>query len=123
MTARYREPLNRLGLTYPQFLVMQALWEDDASSVNQIGARLDLDSSTLSPLLRRLETMGLVLRRRDQADERSVTVSLSAAGRALRRKAPAVNAEICAATGLSTADYRRLARELRALASRLSDDD
>ena len=80
----YRRPLKRLGLTYPQSLVMLALWEQDLQLVGQLGERLSLESSTLTPLLKRLETLGLVTRRRSDADERRVVVGLTEKGGALR---------------------------------------
>lgn len=90
VTARYRPLLDELGLTYPQYLVMLALWERDFLSVRDLGAALQLESSTLSPLLKRLEANGLVLRERRVDDERSVAVRLTEAGADLRDKAQAV---------------------------------
>ncbi|MET3803386.1 DNA-binding MarR family transcriptional regulator [Nakamurella sp. UYEF19] len=119
MTARYREPLSTLGLTYPQYLVMMLLWEDGASSVGQIGSRLSLESSTLSPLLKRLETMGLVSRTRDTEDERSVIVGLTRSGRTLQRRSAGVSTEICDATGLSMQQQDELVEQLRTLATTL----
>jgi DNA-binding MarR family transcriptional regulator len=83
----YRPFLARLGLTYPQYLVMLVLWEQDGQSVKAIGERLMLDSGTLTPLLKRLEGNGLILRKRGREDERQVLVELSEAGRSLRDKA------------------------------------
>ncbi len=94
ITDLYRPVLAELGLTYPQYLVMLALWEDSPLSVSQIGARLELDSGTLSPLLKRLEAAGLIVRTRAKADERSVLVSLTAAGLALRSRARSVPARV-----------------------------
>lgn len=79
--------LDRLGLTYPQYLVMVVLWSADGQTVGAIGDRLFLESSTLTPLLKRLQAAGLVERQRDAADERQVRIRLTAAGRALRGKA------------------------------------
>lgn len=90
VTASYRPLLDELGLTYPQYLVMLALWERDSLSVRDLGAALQLESSTLSPLLKRLEVNGLVLRERRVDDERSVAVRLSEAGANLRGKARTV---------------------------------
>jgi DNA-binding MarR family transcriptional regulator len=83
----YQPLLARLGLTYPQYLVLLVLWEEDGRSVKQIGRRLHLDSGTLTPLLKRLEQAGLVRRLRATHDERVVQVSLTAAGRRLERRA------------------------------------
>jgi DNA-binding MarR family transcriptional regulator len=82
VTSLYRVVLEDLDLTYPQYLVMLALWERDHRLVKELGAELNLDSGTLSPLLKRLQTAGLVLRNRQADDERSVRVSLSDAGKA-----------------------------------------
>ncbi len=120
MTARYRAPLAPLGLTYPQYLVMVQLWENGTSSVGRIGERLRLESSTLSPLLKRLEGMGLVHRTRDPQDERSVVVALTGNGRSLERKAVGVASQICDATGLSGQAQTDLVDELKALTAMLS---
>lgn len=90
VTSAYREPLKELGLTYPQYLVMLVLWEQDQRTVHQLGETLALDSGTLSPLLRRMEAAGFVTRRRSETDERSVIISLTDAGRALEVQAAAV---------------------------------
>jgi DNA-binding MarR family transcriptional regulator len=90
MTKSYKKMLNDLGLTYPQYLVMLVLWEQDGVIVSELGKRLYLDSGTLTPLLKRMEGMGLLHRLRDAADERRVAVKLSDAGRALKRSAIAV---------------------------------
>jgi len=121
MTARYRPALTQLGLTYPQYLVMTALWEDGPSTVGQLGARLSLDSSTLSPLLKRVEGMGMVLRSRDSRDERTVNVRLTARGQALRAEAVTIPAEICAATGMSPVELAALVTQLRELTAELVD--
>ena len=87
MTRAYRDLLAPLGLTYPQYLVMMALWERSPRSVNDIGEAVDLDSGTLTPLLKRLEASGYVSRRRDKEDARRVMIKLTAAGDRLRRQA------------------------------------
>ncbi|MFJ1755939.1 MarR family winged helix-turn-helix transcriptional regulator [Kitasatospora sp. NPDC088134] len=107
----YRTALKDLGLTYPQYLVMLVLWEDGEIPVKQLGERLRLDSGTLSPLLKRLEAAGLVARERSPQDERSVLVSPTPAGRALREPARAVPRHIMAAAALPLEDVRTL-REL-----------
>ena len=119
MTARYRPLLAELGLTYPQYLVMVALWEDGALGVGALGERLRLETSTLSPLLRRLETMGLLTRVRGGRDARAVRVELTVGGRAMRVAAAAVPGQICEATGLDDAEQASLVATLRALADRL----
>ncbi|NMO04081.1 MarR family transcriptional regulator [Gordonia sp. TBRC 11910] len=87
MTAVYRPMLDELGVTYPQYLVLLVLWERDGRGVREIGTELDLDTGTLSPLLKRLEALGFIERRRLAADERRVEVHLTEAGRALRDEA------------------------------------
>lgn len=103
VTDVYRPILDDLGLTYPQYLALLVLWERDPDTltVKELGASLELDSGTLSPLLKRLETAGLVTRRRAPRDERVVEVGLTDAGRALRRRVDEVPRRIAAATGLS----------------------
>ena len=100
LTARYRELLAPLGLTYPQYLVLMALWQQEPLTVSALGTRLALDSGTLSPLLRRLEGAGLVDRRRSDSDERSVHVHLTAAGRELEAAAAGIATSIGESTGL-----------------------
>lgn len=120
LTAAYRPLLADLGLTYPQYLVMLVLWEDDGLSVGAIGERLSLDSGTLSPLLRRLETNGLVRRRRSAEDERRVTIHLTGQGRALEQRAADVPATLAAHLVDDTAQYEQAKASLRALADRLA---
>ncbi|WP_443115579.1 MarR family winged helix-turn-helix transcriptional regulator [Herbaspirillum seropedicae] len=90
MTKAYKKLLAPLDITYPQYLVMMVLWEQDQVTVSELGGRLFLDSGTLTPLLKRMEAMGLLHRMRDAEDERRVLVSLTPAGRALREKARTV---------------------------------
>lgn len=119
MTARYRPALAELGLTYPQYLVMVLLWQEGVTSVGGLGARLGLESSTLSPLLKRLENAGLVGRARSASDERSVMVSLTPAGDSMRARAASIPDQICDAAGMPDDDRAALVDELRALAERL----
>ena len=116
----YRPVLEPLGLTYPQYLVLLVLWEHGDTSVKDLGAELMLDSGTLSPLLKRMESAGLVLRARRADDERSVRVSLTPHGRMLRRKVTAVPATIAAAAGLPEADLADLRDRLVALTESIS---
>ncbi|MFB7619201.1 MarR family winged helix-turn-helix transcriptional regulator [Kitasatospora sp. NPDC056181] len=104
----YRVLLKDLGLTYPQYLVMLVLWEHGELPVKRIGEHLRLDSGTLSPLLKRLEAAGLVRRERSPEDERSVTVSLTGSGLALRERAGLVPRRLLAATGLPVEDLAAL---------------
>ena len=108
----YRPLLDPLGLTYPQYLVMLALWADGDSTVGGLADRLMLDSSTLTPLLKRLEALGLVDRRRNPANERQLVVSLTQPGRALQEKARAIPVAILCASGRDMADLHRLAGEM-----------
>jgi DNA-binding MarR family transcriptional regulator len=100
-TRAYKPLLEPLGLTYPQYLVLLLLWERDDRTVKELGEPLFLDSSTLTPLLKRMETAGYVTRSRDPNDERSVRVSLTKKGRALRDQASAIPEALLCATGLS----------------------
>lgn len=115
MTKLYKPVLARLGLTYPQYLVMLALWEAAPLTVSDLGARLFLDSGTLTPLLKRMQASGWLLRERDAADERRVLVSLSEVGRALRRQAGGVPREVACATQCSLDELADLTRRLQAL--------
>ena len=119
--SRYRDLLADLGLTYPQYLVMLVLWREGPTSVRGLGEHLMLDSGTLSPVLKRLEGAGLVVRRRGVPDERSVEVSLTPAGTRLRERAEAVPPRMAATIGLEGPDSRRLIEELETLTGRLAD--
>jgi DNA-binding MarR family transcriptional regulator len=114
-TRAYKPLLDALGLTYPQYLVMVVLWEQDGQTVGAIGERLKLDSSTLTPLLKRLETAGYVRRERDPADERQVHIRLTESGRALKEKAKAIPASMLRASGQSARDLLKLKAEIAAL--------
>jgi len=115
----YNPLLNELGLTYPQYLVMVSLWAKDDQTVGEVGETLFLESSTLTPLLKRLEAIGYLTRSRDLSDERQVRVQLTSAGRALQKKARDIPGCILEATGLSLADLHRLQREIAAVRQRL----
>ncbi|MDM5179802.1 MarR family transcriptional regulator [Massilia sp. DJPM01] len=112
MTKTYKPMLDRLGLTYPQYLVMLVLWEQDAILVKDIGARLFLDSGTLTPLLKRLEGNGLLSRNRDPHDERQVRIVLTEQGRALRAQAEVIPEQVLCASGQELAALGRLRSEL-----------
>ncbi|MDN5861010.1 MAG: MarR family transcriptional regulator [Pseudonocardia sp.] len=118
----YRPLLDAAGLTYTQYLVMLVLWERDRPvPVGVLCERLHMDSGTLSPLLKRLETHGYVNRSRSRHDERSVEVTCTAAGRALRGQVALVQFEVSAATGLTIDQATALRIELLALTERLRD--
>jgi DNA-binding MarR family transcriptional regulator len=113
IVALYRPVLEPLGLTHPQYLVMLALWERDCRSLRNLAETLALDPGTLSPLVKRLEGAGLVRRERDPKDERLLAVTLTPAGRALRREAEHVPGRIVARLGLPVADLEHLNDVLR----------
>lgn len=115
VTDVYRPLLTDLDLTYPQYLVLLVLWERDGQPVKQIGAALQLDYGTVSPLLKRLETRGLVTRQRQADDERSVVVSLTPEGIAMRERAAAIPPVIGCALGLDDEGRRNLIELLRAV--------
>ena len=119
MTRLYKPLLEKLGLTYPQYLVMLALWEQDGASVSELGARLSLDSGTLTPLLKRLEAGALVSRLRAVDDERRVHVTLTAAGRRLKTAAAKVPGCILEASQCSVPEITALTRQVQALRERL----
>lgn len=108
VTSLYRTLLEPLDLTYPQYLVMLALWEHDAQQVKELGAALNLDSGTLSPLLKRLEKAGLVTRERQADDERSVRITLTDQGQALREQAERIPPHIGRALGFDLDTIVRL---------------
>lgn len=110
---RYRPLLEAIGLTYPQYLALLVLWADGDTTVKDLGAALGLDSSTLSPLLKRLESAGLVTRARSAADERSVRVSLTADGHALQVRAEPIAAQVACHFGLSVDELVQLRTTLR----------
>ncbi|MGY1752843.1 MarR family winged helix-turn-helix transcriptional regulator [Blastococcus sp. SYSU D01042] len=120
VTARYRPMLEAIGLTYPQYLVMMLLWEEDHQTVGQLGSRLALDSGTLSPLLKRLTAAGLVTRHRRVEDERSVAIALTDAGRALRAKATAISGEMIGAIGFDSGEFSELKGRLELLTQRVN---
>lgn len=111
----YKPHLERLGLTYPQYLVMLVLWEGDDLPVKALGERLVLDSGTLTPLLKRLEASGLITRQRDPADERSVRIALTAQGRALADQARDLPKALARAMDRTVPEITRLRDEVAAL--------
>ena len=115
VTDTYRPLLGELGLTYPQYLVLLVLWESDSRPVKEIGEALHLDYGTLSPLLKRLEANGMVTRARLATDERTVVISLTGEGRAVRTRAAAIPSAIGCALGLEDTERRLLIDTLRRL--------
>lgn len=118
-TAVYRPHLDRLGLTYPQYLVMLALWERDGRGVQDLCDALDLDTGTLSPLLKRLETAGLIERRRQSTDERRVVVHLTGAGTHMRSEAQDIPECIARASGLDIPELLALRDTLHTMTAAL----
>ena len=121
MTKLYKPLLDRIGLTYPQYLVMLVLWEQDGVTVSELGERLFLDSGTLTPLLKRLEAQGQIARLRDVQDERRVRITLTAEGRALRDQAEAIPPCVLQSSQCSIAELTALTTELKQLRDRLSE--
>ncbi|MFN4309036.1 MAG: MarR family winged helix-turn-helix transcriptional regulator [Ferrovibrio sp.] len=124
MTRLYRDRLEPLGLTYPQYLAMLVLWEQQRAeagphTVKSLGERLHLDSGTLTPMLKRMEQAGLVARSRAADDERQVTISLTAKGRALEAAVAAMQRDMACLLPLGLQDLARLRTELRGLAAGL----
>jgi MarR family transcriptional regulator, organic hydroperoxide resistance regulator len=120
MTKLYKPLLEPLGLTYPQYLVMLVLWEGDGITVSQLGERLSLDSGTLTPLLKRLESAGLLQRLRDTTDERRVLLQLSTAGRKLKARAVRVPQAVACATGCPIDELGALVARLKQLRTNLN---
>ncbi|WP_453955094.1 MarR family winged helix-turn-helix transcriptional regulator [Bradyrhizobium sp. USDA 377] len=116
----YKPLLDRLGLTYPQYLVMLVLWERDDVPVKEIGEKLFLDSGTLTPLLKRLEAAHLVKRTRSREDERQVLIALTSQGHALKEKARSVPQSILAASDCSVSELVTMKDEIVALRDRLN---
>jgi DNA-binding MarR family transcriptional regulator len=102
----YKKGLDELGLTYPQWIAIVALWEQDGQTVSELGEKMFLESNTLTPILKKLEAAGYLRRQRDPADERQVRISLTEAGRRLREKGMHMN--LVAATGLKPDEFARL---------------
>jgi DNA-binding MarR family transcriptional regulator len=120
MTKLYKPLLAPLGLTYPQYIVMLALWEEDGQTVSALGERLALDSGTLTPLLKRLQAQGALSRERDAEDERRVIVRLTPTGRRLKTQARKVPPQIVRATGCELDEVVALTRQLSALREALA---
>lgn len=117
----YKPLLDALEITYPQYLVLSTLWEGGAQSIGQIAERLALESSTITPLVKRLEEGGFVVRKRNPEDERRVVVSLTAKGTALREKARCLGETLFAAAGMQPKRLIALNREVRAFRDAVAD--
>ena len=119
MNKVYRKRLGPLGITYPQYLVLMVLWEQDELTVNGIGERLFLDSATLTPLLKRMEVQALINRERSASDERQVIVALTAGGKALRKKAIALADAVLCATDCTAMEVAAMTQQLARLRNTL----
>lgn len=115
----YRPHLERLGITYLQYLTLMVLWEADGSTVGDIGERLMLDSGTLTPVLKRMETDGLIKRRRDKADDRVVQNWLTARGRTLRTRAVHIPTQLLCSTDVELDEVSRLRAALNPVLDKL----
>lgn len=122
VTRSYRNKLENVGITYPQYLVLLVLWENDRQTVKELAFRLKLDSGTLTPLIKRIENAGLLTRERSKQDERLVHVSLTAAGKALEKSVAKIQKEVVCQTGLTTDEFFKLRDSLYKLTNSMSDD-
>lgn len=120
MTKTYKPFLDKLGLTYPQYLVMLVLWQQDDVLVKSIGEKLFLDSGTLTPLLKRLEASSLIARTRDETDERQVRITLTKEGRVLKKKAQSIPHQVLCASGQSHEALQNLRAQLSAVRNDLN---
>ncbi len=116
----YKPMLDALGITYPQYLVLHVLWEADGATVGAIAERLKLESSTVTPLVKRLEAAGLATRARNPADERQVQVRLTDAGRAIREQCGCLGEALVARSGMKIADLGALNGQVQALRDALA---
>lgn len=117
-----RAAYKNIGLTYSQYLVMVVLWENDEQSVNEIGEKLFLESNTLTPLIKKLETLKLVARKRDMRDERKVNVSLTKKGRSLEKESKSYASSVVEKTGLSINEFKDLQAKIVHLRKHLTSD-
>ncbi|AVP56213.1 MarR family winged helix-turn-helix transcriptional regulator [Pulveribacter suum] len=120
MTKLYTPLLDALGLTYPQYVALLALWERDGLTVSELGERLFLDSGTLTPLLKRLQAAGLVARQRDPQDERRVRITLTPQGQALRQRAEGIPRCVMERSQCDVSELQALTRQLTTLRDRLA---
>jgi DNA-binding MarR family transcriptional regulator len=121
ITGLYRPFLDELDITYPQYLVMMTLWENDGLAVNNIGEKLYLDSGTLTPLLKRLEAKGFIMRKRKKEDERVVQVFISESGKALRQKACEIPAKMHQKVGVSKEDWAELSNSVKKILNKIDN--
>ena len=122
ITGAHRPLLAALNLTYPQYLAMIVLWQHGPQLVTELGIRLNLDSGTLSPMLKRLDTAGYVTRTKGSVDERATIITLTPMGAALKERASGIPAQVACSVRFSEAEKRSLQQQLRVLTARLQDD-
>lgn len=123
ITRLYRPVLSEFGITYPQYLVMLVLWEKEPLTVKELGERLFLDSGTLTPLLKRMEKLGLLKRERSQGDERHVNIGLTNKGKEMREKALSIPLRIANQVNISEAEFASLMASLKKLMKKIDMDD
>lgn len=123
MLQTYKSALANVGLTYTQYLVMLVLWEGDGVTIKHVAERLGLDPGSVTPLVKRLEEAGFVLRRRSQDDERNLSIELTKEGRGLQAKAEEASSQFVAACNLSMADGSALREALKTLTQTLRDNE
>ncbi|MDD4355713.1 MAG: MarR family transcriptional regulator [Smithellaceae bacterium] len=122
LTKLYGPFLEKLNITYPQYLVMLVLWEHETLSVGDIGRLLYLDSGTLTPLLKRLESAGLITRKRLPEDERKVMAALTSRGRAMKKQAVSVPVELFCRSGLTVEEFQSIKKDVTTLLERMKED-
>ncbi len=123
ITALYRPHLEKLGLTYPQYLVMMVLWEHDSITIKQLGELLWLDSGTLTPLLKRMEANNLLVRKRSAEDERLVDITITDKGEALQKEAEAIPPFIKKGLNMSDAQIDKLRQQIKEILSKIIDEE
>jgi len=124
ITRGYQPHLEKLGITYPQYLVLMVLWEEDGVTVNDIAAKLILNTNTVTPLLKRMEGMGIISRRRSMADERKVLITLTEKGRKMRNEAAAIplqQVEELQQVGITAEELMELKQRLDRLVEHLKE--
>lgn len=119
ITRLYRDLLTDLVITYPQYLVLLVLWEEDSASVKELGQRLFLDSGTLTPMLKRMETNQLIIRKRSLEDERSVIISLTDIGKKLKEKATCIPTQLLENLSMNTEELMRFDKSLQTILEHL----
>lgn len=123
ITQAYRQQLSLIGLTYPQYLVLLLLWQSDGMGVREIAQQLRLEAATISPLLKRLEKSGFIVRQRDAQDQRNVKVFLTDQGHAIQVTVSTIQQKVACQTGLSDMEYQGLRDTLHALISTIQSND